>query len=80
MTDVTDHHAVLRREWERIAAITDAAYNDMGKDTVKEGHVSKLLEARYKDWAGLLLRFHDAIERISKGEEGVDLPPMKAGL
>jgi hypothetical protein len=76
-----EHHAILHREFDRIAAITDEAFNTLSEDAAEEGQVSKLLEARYKDWAGLLLRYHDAIERISKetGDTAPDLPSMKRG-
>lgn len=72
-----DHHGILRREFERIAKITDEAYLDLTDADLDVP--SKLTEASYKDWAGLLLRYHDAIERISKGEEGQPppLPSMK---
>ncbi len=79
---VDDHHAILRREWLRVAAITDATYQAMiHENDAEEGEShppSKFGMAAYKEWAGLLLRFHDAIERISKGEgDSVDMPSMK---
>lgn len=92
MSDADDHHAILRREWKRVAAITDAAWRAMlppdgeeDSDLARERRElpnlgDKFGIAAYKEWAGLLLRFHDAIERISKGDEGVDLPPMKPEL
>ena len=82
---VDDHHTILRREWLRIAALTDASYQDMvHENDTEEGEMnppSKFGMAAYKEWAGLLLRFHDAIERISKGEEGIgEMPSMKGKL
>ena len=82
---VDDHHTILRREWLRIAALTDASYQAMvHENDTEEGEMnppSKFGMAAYKEWAGLLLRFHDAIERISKGEEGIgEMPSMKGKL
>ncbi len=80
-----NHHDILRREWGRIAAITDAVYQAMlpRADNEEATELPRLGDkfgmAAYKEWASLLLRFHDAIERISEGEGGVgDIPPMKA--
>lgn len=72
------HRDVLRREFDRIAALTDGAYRAM-YEAHRDGEPAKLLEKQYADWASLLLRYHQAVEGVSKDEgEPHDLPSMKA--
>ena len=65
-----DHSEILRREFDRIAEETDAAYSVM-----REGEPRG--EAVYKEWAGLLLRYHDAIERVTGKEPSIPPRSMK---
>ena len=66
------HRAVLLREFERVAALTDAAYvRLMNGDSPRD-------EAVYKEWVTVLLRYHDALERVAGKGDGTKSPrPMK---
>ena len=66
------HTQILRREFERVARLTDAAYEEM----MAEEDSSRAASA-YKDWTALLLRYHDAIERVSGKESGTVPASMK---
>lgn len=65
-----EHRAILKREFDRIAELTDQAY-------------ARLLEgepraaAEYKDWASLLLRYHTALEQV-EGKEGPTNRPERS--
>ena len=65
-----EHREILRREFDRIAKFTDEAYVD-----AIEGPAKKM--ADYRDWATLLLRYHDAIERVTGKEPSVPPRSMK---
>ncbi len=80
-----DHHKILRREFDRIANVTNLTWHVATDAEIRESfgveESPKFALAAYKDWAGLLLRYHDAIERISKddGSGRVLMPTMKSG-
>jgi hypothetical protein len=65
---MTDQDA-LRRNYVRIVALADAAYEEMLIGP------TKLHEAAYKDWATLLLRYQSAMEGHDSDEPL--LPSMK---
>ncbi len=80
-----DHREVLRREFERIAALTEEAYqrlealkpsSEVTSDVMSLPGL-RALEAVYKDWAGLLLRYHGAIEQITGKEDQTPPRSMK---
>lgn len=62
---------ILRREFDRIAIYTDAAFEELAEGT------SSHAAATYKDWAALLLRYHDAIERIAGKQSQAPVRSMK---
>ena len=63
------HNDILHREFDRIAALTDISYHAM-----LTPDAPARAEANYAAWAALLLRYHDAIERVSGDEP--DAPPV----
>ena len=62
-----DHRGILRREFDRIAKLTDTAYT-----LLLEGKPQAIAE--YKDWASLLLRYHTALEQVEGKEGPTDRP------
>ena len=64
------HSEVLHREYDRIADITNRAYFEM-----MHPDAPSRASGNYASWAALLLRYHDAIERVSSGDEP-DEPPV----
>lgn len=69
---MTNHREVLRLNFQRVADITNDAYLTYERDG------SRLSVNIYKEWAMLLIRYHDAMERsASKGEEVATPPSMK---
>ena len=66
-----EHRDILRREFERIAEFTDNAYSVLVDGEETRG------EANYKDWAALLLRYHDALERVTGKEPAAPPQSMK---
>ena len=70
---MTVHSNVLWREFDRIADITDEAYRDM-----MHPESGARASVNYASWAALLLRYHDAIERVS-GDEPPEAPVSMKG-
>ena len=70
---MTGHSDILHREYGRIASITDAAYFEM-----MNPDAPARASGNYASWAALLLRYHDAIERVS-GDWPADGPVSHAG-
>ncbi len=60
---------------ERIAELTDSAYDDLS-EAQKKGDGIHAAESKYSAWAALLLRYHDAVERVVEGEGVTPMRPM----
>lgn len=67
---MTAHSDILHREYDRIASITDDAYLEMMLPDAPSR-----ASGNYASWAALLLRYHDAIERVSSPDEP-EAPPV----
>ncbi len=79
MTETPNHTDALSRQFARVTLLADSAW-DMLEEAIEQDEPITRLEARYKDWASLLMRYHDAMERVAGKDEGPqELGSMKAG-
>ncbi len=73
------HTEDLARQFKRVVTLADSAWDELALAIVEEAPITRA-EARYKDWASLVMRYHDAMERVSGKDEGPQgLGSMKAG-
>lgn len=78
-TAPSKHSDDLARQFKRVVVLADAAWEEL-EAAINEDEPVTRAEARYKDWASVLLRYHDAMERVSGKDEGPgNLGGMKAG-
>lgn len=78
MSDEPSHTDALTRQFKRVTLLADSAWDTLEK-AIEEDEPITRHEARYKDWASLLMRYHDAMERVSGKDEGpANLGSMKA--
>lgn len=79
MTD-EPHTEALTRQFKRVVLLADAAWEELAACIEDESPITRA-EARYKDWASLVMRYHDAMERVSGKDEGLgNIGGMKAGV
>lgn len=71
MMETPEEPQPLRRNFDRIVALTDQAFDAM------EESGSSLSEKEYKDWATLLLRYHAAIVQLDEEGDGTGIPSIK---
>ena len=71
------HTEDLARQFKRVVLLADSAWDALDA-LVDEAPITRA-EARYKDWASLVMRYHDAMERVSGKDDGPQgLGSMKA--
>ncbi len=74
-----NHNDDLARQFKRVAGLADSAWEALALAMTEDEPITRA-EARYKDWASLLMRYHDAMERVAGKDETLDgLGGMKAG-
>ena len=72
------HTGDLARRFARVVTLADSAWEEL-IGCITDGTPVTRAEARYKEWATVLLRYHDAMGRVSGKDEGPQgLGPMKA--
>lgn len=76
---MTDNHSdALARQFNRVVQLADDSWDGLQLAIAEDGPTTRA-EARYKDWAAVLLRYHDAMERVSGKDDGPgNLGSMKA--